>query len=239
MTRLVALLFTCALIAARASAEPNAEQILEDVRAKYATLRTYADRGTVILEDKPIGATTIREQLTFVTRFAAPKQFYFDAKKSTGERFVIWCPGDSFHSWWSATQVHESYAPGEGANAFAMGSLPTAGTALLIAPLLFQSAGLQGPLVTMDAPRHLGFEVMNGRRMHKIRGNARLNHWTENVRSTTLWIDAETLLVHKIFEDTPSGMGSAIQRTTTTIEPVLTETFGPNTFRFVAPGQDD
>ncbi len=236
MSRLAALLFMCALIIDVApAAPPDAERLLEEVRSKYAALDSYADTGTVTIEEKPVGATMIREQLTFVTRFAAPKQFYFDAKKSGGERFVIWCPGDSFNSWWSATQVHESYAPGEGSNAFAMGALPTSSAALLIAPLLFQSAGLQGPLVTMEAPRHLGFEVLNGRRMHKIQGSVRVNHWNENVRSTTLWIDAESLLVRRIFEDTPSGMGSAIQRTTTTFEPQSAPTLTPNAFRFAVP----
>lgn len=217
------------------AASPIAEQLLQEVRAKYAALGAYADTGIVIVESKPIGATMIRERLRFVTRYAQPKRFYFDATKDSGERFVIWCPGETFHSWWSATGVHEAYTPGEGVNAFAMGTLPTAGTALLISPLLFQSAGLQGPLVTMEDSRYAGVELLNGQRMHKITGSVRLNHWNENTRSTTLWIDVETLLVRKVFEDTPTGMGSSIQRTTTTLEPQLAPRLGSEAFQFRVP----
>jgi hypothetical protein len=217
------------------AAPPSAEQLLDDVRAKYAGLSSYSDTGTMVVESKPIGAPMIREQLTFTTRFAAPKQFFFEATKTSGERFVIWCPGDHFHSWWSATQVHEAYSPGEGANAFAMGTLPTSGTALLIPPLLFQSAGLQGPLLMMQESRYDGAELLNGRRMHKITGKVRENHWNDSVRNTTLWIDAETLLVRKIFEDTPTGMGSAIQRATTILEPQLAPKSQRTSFEFRVP----
>lgn len=210
----------------------SGDRLLADVRAKYAALETYSDAGILVVESKPIGATTIREQLTFVTRFQASRRFYFDAKKQTGERFVIWCPDDTFHSWWSATQVHEAYGRGEGANAFAMGALPTFGSALLIPPLLFQSAGLQGALMTMQQPRYLGIEMLDNRRMHKLIGSVRENHWNDSVRETTLWVDAETLLVHKIFEDTPSGMGAAIQRTTTTLKPRLPPRFEADAFVF-------
>lgn len=214
---------------------PSGEQLLEDVRAKYAALASYSDVGTVVVESQPIGAPLIREQLKVVTRYAAPKRFYFEATKTTGERFVIWCPGDTFHSWWSATLVHEAYAAGEGANAFAMGALPTSGAALLIPPLLFQAAGLQGALVNMHEPRYLGVELLDGRKVHKVAGSVRENHWNDSVRNTTLWIDAETLLVRKIFEDTPSGMGAAVQRVTTVIEPQLAAKLGSDAFRFSVP----
>jgi hypothetical protein len=57
-----------------------------------------------------------------------------------------------------------------------------------------------------------------------------------NVRRTTIWIDQETLLVRKIFEDTPRGTpATSIMRVTTTFEPVLNPTIEDSRFRFVAP----
>lgn len=224
------------LCATLAHAQPSAEQILEKTREVYAKLSSYADEGKTIVEEKPIGATVIREEYTFVTRFSAPKRFYFDSRKtSSGERFVIWSPQDTFNSWWSATRVHESYAAGEGVNAFATASLPTAGSALLIPALLFASAGLQSPLVTMEDPNYAGMETLNGRSMHKIAAPVRLNHWSDTVRMTTVWIDAQSGLIHKVFEDTPSGMGGAVQHTTTTLAPRAGIALQDAQFRFAPP----
>lgn len=217
---------------------PDPVELLTKVRATYAALDSYSDQGTIVLEEQPIGATMIREQYRFVTRYGAPRRFYFDFRKGAGpdaERFVIWCGGDTFHSWWSATRVAEEYPQGQGAQAFAMGMLPTAGTALLIPPLLFQNAGLQGALVTMTEPRYGGAQKLGGRLVHLLTGSVRLNHWSESVRVTTLWIDAETLMIHKVFEDSPTGQGAAIQRATTTFEPKPNARIEAAQFHFVPP----
>lgn len=216
----------------------SAAQLFERVRAAYAALGSYADTGTVVTTEKPIGATIITERYTFATRYAAARQFYFDFRKGAGasaERFVIWSPGDAFHSWWSATGVHAQYAKGEGANAFAVAALPTAGAALQIPPLLFQSAGLAGPLVGISDLRYAGAEKIEGRQTHKISGTVRLNHWSDSVRATTVWIDAQTLLIHKVFEDTPSGLGGAVQQVTTTFAPQRDPKLEGAQFQFTPP----
>lgn len=224
------------VFATPSSAQPSAEQILERTREIYASLSSYSDEGRTVVEEKPIGATVIREEYTFVTRFSAPKRFYFESRKaSSGERFVVWSPRDTFNSWWSATGVHESYAAGEGVNAFAAASLPTAGSALLIPALLFASAGLQSPLLTMEHPKYAGTETIDGRSMHKITAPVRLNHWSDTVRVTTVWIDSQSGLIHRVFEDTPSGMGGAVQRTTTTLTPRAGVPLEDAQFRFAPP----
>lgn len=216
-----------------AEAAPDPEALLQRVREAYAALTSYSDTGAILLENRPIGATMIREEHTFTTRYAAPRQFYFDFRKgATAERFVIWCPGETFSSWWSATHVKEDYPKGQGANAFAVGTLPTAGTALLVPPLLFQNAGLQGPLVTMTEPKYQGTQKIDGRAMHVLTGAVRLNHWNDSVRATSIWIDAETLMIRKIFEDTPTGQGDSIQRATTTLRPVTQPKLDERQFRF-------
>ena len=89
--------------------------------------------------------------------------------------------------------------------------------------------------MTMQEPQYVGTETLGGRRMHKVIGNVRENHWNDSVRQTTLWVDAESLLVHKIFEDTPSGMGAAIHRTTTILQPQSMATFASDAFVFRVP----
>ena len=59
-----------------------------------------------------------------------------------------------------------------------------------------------------------------------------------NVRQVTVWIDAESLLVRKVFEDTPKGyaIGSYL-RTTVTIEPRANSKLDDSKFQFRVPFQ--
>lgn len=223
------------------AAEPAiaAAPLLERVRTTYAALSTYSDVGAVTTEEQPIGAPVIVERYGFRTRYAkAPRRFLFESTKGAavgGERFVVWSPGDVFNSWWSATGVHETYRPGEGANAFAVGALPTAGALLVVPPLLFDGAGLEGPLTAITHVRYLHDEQIAGRTLHVISGSARLNHWNDAVRPTTLWIDATTLLILKVVEDTPSGSGATLQRVTTVIDPRPNPSLASSAFSFAPP----
>lgn len=239
-TSLLAAAFLLTAVSARAASDsPQPDELLAQTRAAYAALNTYADSGVVVVEYKPPGAPALIERHAFTTRFRAPRQFYFDFRKDSsagGERFVIWCPGDDFNSWWSTTGVHETYPKGEGATAFAVGALPTAGSVLLIPPLLFQPAKLQGPVIDMTGSRYVGVEDVVGRRSHKLTADVRLNHWSETTRPTTVWIDAETLLIHKVLEDAPSGVGAGtLDRVTTTFDPKPNPKLDDAQFCFAPP----
>jgi hypothetical protein len=66
---------------------------------------------------------------------------------------------------------------------------------------------------------------VNGHRCRQIIGMAAQFYpsgQTTNVRQVTVWIDAESLLVRKVFEDTPKGypMGSYL-RVTITVDPQI------------------
>jgi hypothetical protein len=51
-----------------------------------------------------------------------------------------------------------------------------------------------------------------------------------------VWIDVETSLVRKIFEDTPKGAGGGIASSiTTTFEPQANPTLEDGRFRFTVP----
>jgi hypothetical protein len=221
---------------------PEARALLERSRAAYAALRSYADTGVVITEEQLPGAPAVVERHTFTTYYRAPRQFFFDFNKDPkagGERFVIWCAGEEFNTWWSTTGVHEKYERGRGELAFATGSLPTKGAALQIPPLLFSQAGLQGPLMSFKEPRLAGTEEVGGRRCYKVIAEMSLSYGTGYVgeeRATTVWIDAETLLVRKVFQDTPrGGMAGAVSRVTTTFEPQADPDLDDARFRFAVP----
>jgi hypothetical protein len=52
----------------------------------------------------------------------------------------------------------------------------------------------------------------------------------------TIWIDAETTLIRKVFEDTPeSHAPGAYQRTTTTIDPQANPAIADDAFAFTPP----
>lgn len=221
-------------------APARADQPLERMRGAYASLRSYADKGTITLEGKNIGGPMLSERHSFATRFAAPRRFYFEFTKdpnTADERFVIWCPGETFSSWWSATNVAENYARGQGQNAFAVGEHPTSGAVSLIPPLLFANAGLVGPLSAIDTPTDIASETIAGRSHHVVTATVRLNHWSETTRTTRLWIDAQTMLVRRIFQDTPTGMGGdVVDRVTTVFEPEANPALDDDAFRFTPPG---
>ena len=84
-----------------------------------------------------------------------------------------------------------------------------------------------------------GFETVNGRRCFRILGVERWRYPSgreTGVRAITLWIDAETYLIHKILQDTPRSMPrGTISRRITTIRPQANPELEPAQFRFAVP----
>lgn len=216
-----------------------AAELLAQSRAKYAALKSYADTGTVTTEIKLAGAPSLIENHSFTTAYRGPRQFFFSFTEDPaagGERFVIWCPGEAFHTWWSTTKVHETYERGRGSLAFALAPPFTQGAALKIAPLLFAASGLKGTLTAFQEAKMVGKEEISGHSCHKLSGVARFSYENglgQEARPTTVWIDAETLLVRKVIEDTSSaGTTSFI---TTTFEPQANPELAESRFRFAVP----
>jgi outer membrane lipoprotein-sorting protein len=208
--------------------------------AKYATLKTYSDSGTITYEYSSNSSDPVqKEQYTFVTFYRAPRQFLFDFKKGPNaddERLVVWADAGDFNTWWSATKVHETYPKGQGDSAFALSSFPTKGSVMKIPTLLFAGAGLHGPLTDFKLLRTDPDESINGHRCSKLVGEVALAYGTGTVTAstpTTIWIDAESLLVRKILEDnTKSG---AVDRVTTTFEPEADPKIDDAKFKFFPP----
>lgn len=229
------------LLAAPAGrAETEAEQLWHRVVAAYGALGSYTDSGEIVTEYGSGTAVEIREQHRFKTALKRPRQFYFEFDEDPdagADRFVIWCEGAEFNSWWLTTKVHEVYPQGKGIDAFAVASLPTKGTAVLVPGLLFGSAGLRGPLQSLEELRLDGTERIDGRDHDKLSGIVREKYGTSYVSSeypATLWIDSESLLIRRIVQDTPLG-GGGINRSVTTFDPVADPVLDDALFRFSPP----
>jgi outer membrane lipoprotein-sorting protein len=230
------------ILLAAAQAPSPSGAILERARATYAALQSYADTGVTMTEYQSPGAPAIVERHSFSTLYKSPRQYLFDFQKDPkagAERFVLWGDGEDFHTWWSATRVHDIYSRGRGATGFALGSLPTKGTVLLVSPLLFPQAGLHGSIADLTVSGGAEIEDIGGLRCYKIIGEVRSAYGSgaiSGARPATAWIDAGTFLVRKIFEDTPQGAGGGIaSRITTTFEPQANPTLEDGRFRFIVP----
>jgi hypothetical protein len=238
----VPLLACLALVPGERLAHPAADDLWERSRAAYVSLHSYADAGVVTTEDRSPGAPLVTERHTFTTDYLAPRKFYFEFRKDPAhikERLVVWCAGADFESWWSATGVHQTYPQGTGATAFAVSNYPTKGAVVMVPPLLFSKAGLQGPLAELKQPRLAGTEEVDGHRVYKLVGEVTLGYATGlggHARPTTVWLDSLTLLVRKVVQDTPAGSPEgSVSRIITTYRPQANPELADSVFRFAVP----
>ncbi len=231
-----------AFIACVAPAFPSAsDDVLARSRAMYASLKSYADTG-VVLYEYGNAASPVRDQHTFKTFFRKPRHFYFDflkGGKPGGERVVVWSDDHAFHSWGSGLGIENTYPKGTGNSAFVTSIYPTYGSIVMISPLLFPGAGLIGALEEFEPSGVEGVEIVAGRKCHKVAGIAKSRYISGrevNVRRMTAWIDAETLLVRKVLEDTPRGsIAGTVARRTTSFDPQANPTLDDARFRFTPP----
>jgi len=239
---LVPVLASITLLSGGRPAAPVADDLWERSRAAYAALHSYADAGVVTTEDQSPGGPLLTERHTFSTSYLAPRKFYFEFRKDPAhsrERLVVWCADADFESWWSATGVHQTYPQGTGATAFAVSNFPTKGSVVMVPPLLFSKAGLQGPLAALKAPRLVGTEEVDGHRSYKLVGEVTLGYATglgAHARPTTIWVDSLTLLVRKVVQDTPAeSPEGSVSRITTTFQPRANPELADSLFRFTLP----
>ena len=226
----------------------DAEDVLAKTRAAYAALTSYADSGTVLDE-----ATGFTNRSTFRTLFTRdPRQLLIEyhaveSVNKNGYRIplnshlVLWLENGDLQTWSSKSQAHETYPAdgGQQVNALKNAGYFTAGISVLIPSHLYTKSGLPSPVHATEEAEADGFETVNGRRCFRIIGVERWRYPSgqqTGVRAITLWIDAETYLIHKIVEDTPKSMPrGSISRRTTTIKHRANPKLEPAQFRFAVP----
>jgi hypothetical protein len=227
----------------------DAEDVLAKTRAAYAALTSYSDSGTVLDE-----ATGFTNHSTFRMLFTrAPRQLLIDfhaveSRDKNGHsvplnsQVVIWMENGDLQTWSSKSQEHETYPAdgGQQVSALQNAAYSTAGISTLIPSHLYTKAGLPSPVHATEEAEADGFETVNGRRCFRILGVERWRYPSgreTGVRAITLWIDAETYLIHKIVQDTPRAMArGTVSRRTTTIKHQANPRLEPGWFRFAVPG---
>lgn len=225
------------LVFAHAGRLAASDDVLAKTQAAYAALKSYSDTGSVDTEFGPTGGL-VKEHHTFKTFFRAPRHFLFDfVKADDSDRFVIWADDEAFHTWWRATGVAEIYPKGQGGGAFVAGGTPTLNALLQIAPLLFSGAGLNGPVTEFGDGKVAGSETINGHPCQKLVGVGKsvygMSGNVVNVRQMAIWIDTQTALVRRVFEDSTDGV--TVSRTTTTFDPQVNPTLDDAKFAFTPP----
>jgi outer membrane lipoprotein-sorting protein len=234
-----------------AAARAAAEELLAKSTAAYAALTSYADSGTVIEQyddTRSVGhiRTYYRKQ---------PKSFYFewgrrvsfgksasDSLPMPGKQLVFWLVNGDLQEYDRESATHNTY-PAETSNQPAILASMKHGTMeaiTLIPSLLFPKAKLVGPLQEIAEISLAGTEDVDGHRCHKLNGIAQSVYPSgavTNVRPIAVWIDAQTLLVRKVFTDTPKGYGgiNGIHRFTYMLDPIPNPALDDSKFQFTVP----
>lgn len=228
-----------------------AADILGRSAAAYAALQSYADTGTVTQENTTITRSKFR------TRFVRPaRNFFFEyqalyseGKSGSGRKldlttyhYVFWMLHGELQTYGAHERAHEVFPADGGGQVGAIrgGDHRTYGTSVLVPSLLYSKSGMFGVIQELEEATDAGFEWVGGHRCYKLMGIAR-SHYPNgrvfNVRPTTVWIDAETFLIRKIFTDTPKGPGlGLVQRYTYTFEPRPNPALHDSLFTFTVPG---
>jgi outer membrane lipoprotein-sorting protein len=219
------------------------DDVLAKSKAVYAGLKSYSDTGTVDEEYGPRNAHG-HDRHTFKTFYRGPRHFYFDFVKFRGtDRWVAWSNDDNtLHIWWKTSHQEESYPKGKWQVPLLIGGSQTKGSLTQLSPFFFPEDKLFGTLTELGDTAPAGKEVLNGHECFKIKGTARSVYQgtghVVNIRPVTVWIDAQTLLVRKVFEDTAQGAAPGwVQQTTTTFEPQANPTLTDAQFQFKPPGK--
>jgi len=231
----------------RAPVADDANTVLAKMRAAYASLNTYADAGTVVIQDD---RTYMRSK--FRTFRRKPKDFYFEFWKvsSTGTggtiplqgHDVFWMRNGNLDKWSEVGKLHESFpagvrsqiAPINNAGSSTGGALP------LVASLLFPKAGVLSDLEEIQTLSLAGTENISGHKCYKLTGVAQSRYQsgaTFNVRPVAIWVDADTYLMRQFFTDTPRSFAAGlIHRVTININPVTNPPLDDSKFEYHIPG---
>jgi len=226
----------------------SAQDVLAKMRATYPALTSYADSGTVLNESS--GFTDRSTFRTFYTR--EPSNLFIEFRGVASEykagnriplnaHIVLWMENGELQTWSSATQSHETYprAAGQQVNAVKNAGYYTEGVSVLVPSHIYSKSGMASAIHAAEEVEADGFETVNGRKCYRLLGVERWRYPSgkeTGVRAITIWIDAETYLIHKVFEDTPKGYPrNEISRRTTTIKPRANPKLDPAQFRFSVP----
>jgi hypothetical protein len=231
-----------------AAAVSDVEDALARTYAAYAALTSYADSGTVVVQ-----AGGFEHRYAFRTYFTRqPRNLLLDFrfvetaytsgfKIKDDQQNVIWMENGNLQTWNNRTQEHETYPEdgGRQVDALKSANYTTKGVSVLVPSLIYTKAGIASVVQATEEAVAAGTESIGGRPCLKVMGIERWRYpsgQVTGVRPITLWIDAETYLIRKVFEDTPKNAGhGVIDRQTVTFEPQANPPLEASWFRFTVP----
>ena len=226
----------------------DAEEALARSYAAYAALTSYADSGTVVVQ-----ATGFQDRFAFRTYFTRqPRNLFLsfrfvESEGSNGYKIkgnhetVIWMENGHLQTWDSKTLEHEAYPEDGGRQVHALNgaSYRTKGVSVLVPSLIYTKAGMASVIQATEEAAASGTEAVGGRPCLKVMGIERWRYpsgQVTGVRPITIWIDAETYLIRKVFEDTPKSAGrGVIDRRTITFEPHANASLQASRFSYTVP----
>ena len=111
------------------------------------------------------------------------------------------------------------------------------GVSVLVPSLLYTKAGMVSVIQATEEATAGGTENVDGSPCLKVTGIERWRYpsgQVTGVRQVTIWIDARTYLIRKIFQDTPKNMSrGVIARRTTTFRPYGNPSLEASRFHYV------
>ena len=229
------------------SAAPDA--LVARSMAAYAALKSYSDVGTVAQD-----AGSFVNRSKFRSFYRKPKDFFFEYTQLRSEyvklgnsplkgHWVFWMRSGNLETWNEQAKTHDSYPAGvrNQISPIAAADAATSGALPLVASFFFQKANLVTVLAELATVSSAGNEKVNGQDCYKLAGIAQSTYpsgKTFNVRPVTIWIDAKTNLIRKIFVGTPKGYSAgSISTTTIVIDPTPNPALDDAKFQYTIPAQ--
>lgn len=232
------------------AAAPALPDVLQKSLDRYAALASYSDSGTVRQE-----VPGMIDEARFTTYFRRPTRDLFidfahvsstmtETKLKldlSANRTVIWMFKGEMQKYDFKLRSHETVAADNSGQprALQVAGHATKGVSMLIPSLLYSQARLPSTLRQVEEAEAAGVETIDGRRCHKFLGVAAAYYPSgqrTSIRPVTIWIDAETQLVRRVFEDTPRGYPSgSFLRTTITFSPQANPAIDDARFQFKVP----
>ena len=162
-------------------------------------------------------------------------------KIKSDDAMVIWMENGLLQTYARKTQEHETYPEDGGRQVEALkgATYGTKGVSVIVPSLLYTKAGMASVIQATEEATAAGDDTVDGRPCLKVMGIERWRYpsgQVTGVRPVTIWIDAETYLIRRIFQDTPKSMPrGAISRRTTTFHPHANPSLDPAKFRYTVP----
>lgn len=237
---------------AQTAPPPTLPAILTSAVARYGAIASYSDTGTIRRE-----APGIVDESRFTTRFRrASRDLYFEYEALTSTtpstgfsidmrmyRLVIWMAAGQMEKYDFYSKTYERVAAEGGGQVRALQGAAhmTSGVSLLVPSLLYPQARLASTILQVEQATVTGVEEVGGHRCHKVDGIAAARYPSgqrTGERPVTLWIDVDSGLLRRVFEDTPADyQPGAYSRLTVTLEPQANPAIEDARFQFTVPSR--